>query len=90
MVACRETYSQTGSVPVSVVLKERRWSLLLGRILRLDPESPANKAMVQYFRKTIWGTKRTSYAGAQKTSIMTMLRDEYRSYRSRREIINIY
>ena len=36
--------------------------------------------MVQYFKKTIGGTKRTIYAGAQKTSIMTMLRDEYRVY----------
>ena len=56
-----------------------RWSLL-GHILRLESETPANRAMVQYFKKTIGGTKRTIYAGAQKTSIMTMLRDEYRTY----------
>ena len=35
--------------------------------------------MVQYFRKTIGGIKRTSYAGEQRISIMIM-RDEYRSY----------
>ena len=79
MVTCQDIYTQTDSVPVSVEIAERRWSLL-GHILRLDPATPANRAMVQYFRKTIGGIKRTAYAGAQKTSIMTMLRDEYRSY----------
>ena len=79
MVTCQEIYTQTDSVPISVELTERRWTLL-GHILRLDPETTANKAMVQYFRKTIGGIKRTSYAGAQRTSIMTMMRDEYRSY----------
>ena len=43
-------------------------------------ETPANKAMVQYFKKSIGGTKRNIYAGATKTSTMTMLRDEYRIY----------
>ena len=83
MVTCQEIYTQTDSVPISVELTERRWTLL-GHILRLDPETPENKAMVQamvqYFRKTIDGIKRTSYAGAQRTSIMTRMRDEYRSY----------
>ena len=36
--------------------------------------------MVLYFRKTIGGVKRPSYARAQATSIMTMLRAEYRTY----------
>ena len=58
MVTCQEIYTQTDSVPISVELTERRWTLL-GHILRLDPETPANKAMVQYFRKTIGGIKRT-------------------------------
>ena len=49
-------------------------------ILRWDSATPANRAMVQYFKKTIGGIQRTIYAGAQKTSIMTMLRDEYRTY----------
>ena len=79
MVTCQKIYTQKGSVPISVELTERRWTLL-GHILRLDPETLANKAMVQYFRKTIDGIKRTSYAGAQRTSIMTMMRDEDRSY----------
>ena len=83
MVTCQEIYTQTDSVPISVELTERRWTLL-GHILRLDPETPANKAMVQYFRKTIGGIKRTSYAGAQRTSIMTMMRDEYRSYTNKK------
>ena len=48
-------------------------------VLRLDPGTPANKAMRNYFRKTtLAGEKRTSYAGAPATSIMTMLRDDYR------------
>ena len=43
------------------------------------PGTPANKAMRIYFRKTtLAGEKRTSYAGAPATSIMTMLRDDYR------------
>ena len=79
MVTCQEIYTQTDSIPVSVEIAERRWSLL-GHILRLESETPANRAMVQYFKKTIGGTKRTIYAGAQKTSVMTMLRDEYRTY----------
>ena len=83
MFTCQEIYTQTDSAPISVELTERRWTLL-GHILRLDPETPENKAMVQamvqYFRMTIDGIKRTSYAGAQRTSIMTMMRDEYRSY----------
>ena len=78
MITCQDIYTQTDSVPISVELTERRWTLL-GHILRLDQETPANKAMVQHFRKTIDGTKRTSYA-AQRISIMTMMRDEYRSY----------
>ena len=77
MVTCQEIYTQTDSIPLSVEIAERRWSLL-GHILRLDSTTPANRAMVQYFKKTIM--KRTIYAGAQKTSIMTMLRDEYRRY----------
>ena len=79
MVTFQEIYPQTDSIPVSVEITERRWTLL-GHILRLEPETPANKAMAQYFRKTIGGTKRIIYAGAQKTSLMTMRRDEYRSY----------
>ena len=50
MVTCQEIYTQTDSVPISVELTERCCTLL-GHILRLDPETPANKAMVQYFRK---------------------------------------
>ena len=79
LVTCQEIYQKTDSIPVSVEIAERRWSLL-GHILRLESETPANKAMVQYFKKTIGGTKRTIYAGATKTSTMTMLRDEYRIY----------
>ena len=79
MVTCQDIYTQTDSVPVSVEITERRWSLL-GHILRLDPATPANRAMVQYFRKNTGGIKRTSYAGAQRTPIITMPRDEYRSY----------
>ena len=79
MVTCQEIYTQTDSIPVSVEIAERRWSLL-GHILRLDSATLARGAMVQYFKKTIGGIKRTTYAGARKTSIMTMLRDEYRTY----------
>ena len=79
MVTCQEICTQTDSVSISVELTERRWTLL-GHILRLAPDTPANIAIVQYFRKTLGGIKRTSYAGTQRTSIMTMMRDEYRSY----------
>ena len=63
MVTCQEIYTHTDSVPISVESTERRWTLL-GHILRLDPETPANKAMVLYFWKTIGGVTRPSYAGA--------------------------
>ena len=79
MITCQEIYQQTDSIPISVEIVERRWSLL-GHILRLEPETPANRAMVQHFKKTIGGIRRPIYAGAPRTSIMTMLRDEYRSY----------
>ena len=52
MVTCQDKYTQTNSVPISVELTERQWTLL-GHKLRLDPATTANKAMVIYFRKTI-------------------------------------
>ena len=83
MVTCQQIYTETDSIPISVELTERRWTLL-GHILRLDQGTPANKAMKMYFRKTTpTGEKRTSYAGAPATSVMTMLRDDYRTNTSK-------
>ena len=80
MVSCQETYLEADTVPVSVELKERRWTLL-GHMLRLPAETPASRATTQYYRKTCaGGERRDTYAGAHVTSVMTMLRDEYREY----------
>ena len=63
-----------------VELTERRWTLL-GHMLRLPADTLASRATTQYFRKTlVGGVKRESHAGAQATSVMTMLRDEYRDH----------
>ena len=71
-------------VPISVEIVERRWTLL-GHMLRLPADTPANRAMAQYFRKTYTGgVKRETYAGAQATSVMTVLRDEYRDQTTQR------
>ena len=41
--------------------------------------TPSSRAMAQYFRKTFeGGVKRETYAGAQVTSVVTVVRDEYR------------
>ena len=71
----------SGGVPrdghdISVELVARRWTLL-GQVLRLPADTPANRAMAQYFRKTFaGGARREAYAAAQATSVMTVLRDE--------------
>ena len=56
----------------------------------MPADTPANRAMAQYFRKTFaGGAKRETYAGAQATSVMTVLRDEYRELttaRMKREV----
>jgi len=89
MVSCQEIYLETDTVPITVELAERRWALL-GHILRLPGDTPANRAMGQYFRKTFaGGVRRETYAGAQVTSVMSMLRDEYRDHttaRMKREV----
>ena len=78
MVTCRDVYLETNTVPISVGLVDGRWTLL-GHMLRLPEDTPANRAMAQYFRRTYaGGSKRETYAGAQVTSVLTMLRDEYR------------
>ena len=54
-------------------------------MLRLPADTLANRAMANYFRKTYTGgEKRPVYAGAQVTSVMTMLRDEYREQTTQR------
>ena len=61
-----------------VELTERRWTLL-GHMLRLPADTLASRATTQYFRKTlVGGVKRESHAGAQATSVVTMVRGEYR------------
>jgi hypothetical protein len=84
MVTCRDVYLETNTVPITVELAERRWTLL-GHMLRLPADTPANRAVAQYFRKTYTGgVKRETYAGAQATSVMTVLRDEYRDQTTQR------
>ena len=89
MVSCQEIYLEADTVPVSVELTERRWTLL-GHMLRLPAETPANRAMAQYYRKTyVGGEKRDTYAGAHVTPVMTVLRGEHRDYttvRMKREV----
>ena len=89
MVTCRDVYLETDTVPISVELAERRWTLL-GHMLWLPADTPASRAVAQYFRKTFaGGAKRETYAGAQVTSVMTMVRDEYRdqtAVRMKREV----
>ena len=77
-MACRDVYLEMDTVPILVELAERRWTLL-GHVLRLPADTPANRAVAQCFRKTFaGGVKGETYAGAQVTSVMTMVRDEYR------------
>ena len=55
MVACQDAYYlQTDMVPISVELAERRWTLL-GHMLWLPADTPASRAVAQYFRKTFVG-----------------------------------
>ena len=83
MVTCQEVYLETDTEPISVELAERRWTLL-GHMLRLPADTPASRAVAQYFRKTFaGGVKRETHAGAQVTSVVTMARDEYRDQTER-------
>ena len=50
VVTCRDVYLETNTVPISVELVERRWTLL-GHVMRLPADTPANRAMAQYYRK---------------------------------------
>ena len=50
MVTCRGVYLEASTVPASAELVERRWTLL-GHMLRLPTDTPASRAMAQYFRK---------------------------------------
>lgn len=63
-----ELYKRTNSVPISRLMKERRWSLI-GHILRLPRETPAFVAMQTFFRASTFlrrrcGRPRTCLAAA--------------------------
>ena len=49
-ISNNKLYKLTHTRPISHTITKRRWKLL-GHILRLDPKTPARKAMRFYFEK---------------------------------------
>ena len=63
-------YAKTGEVPISLTILEARWRLF-GHILRQNIETPANKAMIRYFKPEARKRK-----GRPKTSIVSTLKQD--------------
>ena len=69
----QELYRRTDSYPISVQLVKLRWRFL-GHVLRLPIETPANQAMIQYFKdETFEGEPRYLSSTANLTTIPRLL-----------------
>ena len=71
----KEVYEQTKTGPISAEIVELRWTAL-GHNLRLPQDTPANKVMIQYYRRrmnNLEEVRKTSRRGRVLTTIPRLL-----------------
>ena len=73
LIKNKSLYRITQEKPISLTILERRWRLF-GHILRQDIHSPANQAMLAYFKQ-----EKPKRRGRQKTSIVSTLRHDLKT-----------
>ena len=68
-IRSKQLYKITQTHPISADIAKARWKML-GHTLRMDPESPARKAMKFYFEER----PEEKYRGRKRTTIVTTLK----------------
>ena len=68
----KDVYESSKEIPLSKQMKKARWQTL-GHILRLNEETPAQKAMLWYFEKN---EKLTKYPGRKRMTLPVVINED--------------